>query len=551
MKQNCLFMLAGFGLALTVLLFFERTNIYYYVLGVFWFLSAAVFLVCLIKERRNFTHLIRVCRENSLKLFCKTFDNSPDLIYYKDRNGKYLTCNRSFARAHGFCSDADVIGKEDTDLYDKVMAGELKHLDERVLASGAAVRYLKSSTGQAGRIFIHEVVKTPVWVSGKITGIAGIVRDVTEQHKLQEYLILKQAQLSSFLNNTSLFIFMLDPDGKILLGNDKFNELIGESDRTYLGKTLKDTVLAKYSETLSSGLESVVYDKEIKTNNVLIELNGVKNWLRVVKSPVFDKNEKVIGASCVMRNIDEEVQLKIRRDTFLATVSHDLKTPMVAQIRALDLVLNGAFGKLSEEQGDIVGQIWNSAKQLYQMVTNLLNTYKNEDGIVRLQFSNLHMVNLAQEVGQELYLLAKDRNLKIEFVDKPVDDVIVADEQEIRRVVINLLSNAISYADTGTTVCVSMYNNGQEYSLEVVNKSRYIPKEKLDTLFDKYVSVSNKVKRIGTGLGLYSSKQIITAHKGYMLAKSSKNDTNMFGFVIPVSPEQQVNTDRPEIIKNH
>ena len=73
----------------------------------------------------------------------------------------------------------------------------------------------------------------------------------------------------------------------------------------------------------------------------------------------------------------------------------------------------------------------------------------------------------------------------------------------------------------------------------------------MDTLFDKYVSVSNKVKRIGTGLGLYSSKQIITAHKGYMLAKSSKNDTNMFGFVIPVSPEQQVNTDRPEIIKNH
>ena len=519
MKQKFLFMLAGFGLALTVLLFFGKINIYYYALGVFWFLSAVIFLVCLLKERRRFLRLIKIYRENSLKLFCRTFDNSPDLIYYKDCAGKYLTCNTSFARAHGLYSGVDLIGKEDFDLYDRGIAEDLKLMDDRVLSSGAAVRFLKSSMGHAGGV--------------------------------QEYLILKQAQLSSFLNNTSLFIFMLDPDGKILLGNDKFNELIGENDKTYLGKTLKDTVLSKYTDAISNGLDSVVYNKEIKTSNVLIELNGSKNWLRVVKSPVFDRNERVIGASCVMRNIDEEVQLKIRRDTFLATVSHDLKTPLAAQIRALDLILNNTFGELSGEQRDIIEQIWSSNKQLHQMVTNLLNTYKNEDGIVRLQFSNLHMVHLAQDVGQELYLLAKDRNLKIEFMDKPVNDEIIADEQEIRRVVINLLSNAIAYADTGTTVRVSMYNNGHEYSLEVVNKSRYIPKEKLDTLFDKYVSVSNKLKKIGTGLGLYASKQIITAHKGYMLAKSSENDTNMFGFVIPVSPEQRVNTDRPEIIKNH
>lgn len=551
MKQKFLFMLAGIGLALTVLLFFGKINIYYYALGVFWFLSAVIFLVCLLKERRRFLRLIKIYRENSLKLFCRTFDNSPDLIYYKDCAGKYLTCNTSFARAHGLYSGVDLIGKEDFDLYDRGIAEDLKLMDDRVLSSGAAVRFLKSSMGHAGGVFIHEIVKTPVRVAGKIVGIAGIARDVTEQHKLQEYLILKQAQLSSFLNNTSLFIFMLDPDGKILLGNDKFNELIGENDKTYLGKTLKDTVLSKYTDAISNGLDSVVYNKEIKTSNVLIELNGSKNWLRVVKSPVFDRNERVIGASCVMRNIDEEVQLKIRRDTFLATVSHDLKTPLAAQIRALDLILNNTFGELSGEQRDIIEQIWSSNKQLHQMVTNLLNTYKNEDGIVRLQFSNLHMVHLAQDVGQELYLLAKDRNLKIEFMDKPVNDEIIADEQEIRRVVINLLSNAIAYADTGTTVRVSMYNNGHEYSLEVVNKSRYIPKEKLDTLFDKYVSVSNKLKKIGTGLGLYASKQIITAHKGYMLAKSSENDTNMFGFVIPVSPEQRVNTDRPEIIKNH
>lgn len=111
MKQKFLFMLAGFGLALAVLLFFGKINIYYYALGVFWFLSAVIFLVCLLKERRRFLRLIKIYRENSLKLFCRTFDNSPDLIYYKDSAGKYLTCNTSFARAHGLYSGVDLIGK--------------------------------------------------------------------------------------------------------------------------------------------------------------------------------------------------------------------------------------------------------------------------------------------------------------------------------------------------------------------------------------------------------------------------------------------------------
>ena len=158
---------------------------------------------------------------------------------------------------------------------------------------------------------------------------------------------------------------------------------------------------------------------------------------------------------------------------------------------------------------------------------------------------------MVETVSRELYLLAKDRNLKIEVKEYPENDEIYADEQELRRVVINLMSNAISYADYGTTVCVSLFNNGDEFSMEVVNKSRYIPKENLTKLFDKYVSVSNKIKKVGTGLGLYSSRQIISAHNGYMIAKSTENNFNMFGFVMPVSPEHQVNTNRPEIIKNH
>lgn len=551
MKEKTLFMLAGFGLALSVLLFTAKTNIYNYILGVCSLLSVAVFLIYYLKERSYYLNLIKKARNKRGKSICSLFDNSPDMIYYKDCDGRYIASNTSFMCANGLKSEADLIGKKDIDLYDKSVSKELKDFDNKVLSSGKAVRFLKSSKGQNGKLFIHEVVKIPVKESGKIIGIAGIARDVTEQQKLQEYLILKQAQLSSFMNNTSLFIFMLDPDGKILLGNDKFSELIGDPQKDYLGKTFDETILADYTEKLSWGLESVLVSKIATSNNLIMEQDGTQNWFKVIKSPVLDKNNRVIGASCVMSNIDEEIHLKMRRDNFLATVSHDLKTPLVAQIRALELMLNECFGKLSGQLRDIVEQIWTSNKHLHQMVSNLMSSYKNEEGVVHLQFSDLHMLKMVEEVAKEFYLLARDRNLTFEFVDKPEDDVIFADWQEIRRVVINLLSNAIAYADAGSTIYVSMYKNSNEYSLEVTNKSEYIPKEKLDTLFDKYVSLSNKFDRIGTGLGLYSSRQIVTAHNGYMLAKSSKNNVNMFGFIVPVSPDKKVNMNRREIIKNH
>ena len=160
---------------------------------------------------------------------------------------------------------------------------------------------------------------------------------------------------------------MLDSDGKILLGNDKFSELMGLTDQEYLGKTLQDTPLAQYAEAITSELKCVVNDKVIKASKVLIDLEDRKMWLNVVKSPVVDNDEKVIGAACVMRNIDKEVQSKIQRNTFLASLSHDLKTPIAAQIRALDLTLNNAFGYLNDSQRDILEQTLVSNKQLHHM----------------------------------------------------------------------------------------------------------------------------------------------------------------------------------------
>ena len=548
MNRNLVYVPVCICVAGVVLLQVSNTGISCRIAGICWLINILFFLYvfwCFEKSVLKNTEKERVHILHSM------LADVPDLLSYKDRDGVYVDCNSSFAKIHGFSSCKDIIGKTACDLYERDVFEEIKKIDKKVINSGTPVKYLKSSRKGAEDIAIHEVMKVPVKFNGRVTGIVCIARDVTDRQKLQEYLILKQAQLSSFLNNTSLYICMLDQNGKILLGNDRFSNLIGEKNGDYVGKKLNETALKDFAEDITANLYNVIVEKQVNSNKVFVNVNGRKMWLKIVKSPVFDKNEDVIGAACVMRNIDEEIQLKIQRDTFFASLSHDLKTPLIANIRALELILKNHFGYLNDKQRDILEQALISNRQLYNMLTNLLSSYKNEEGLLNLQYSKLHASALVRSVCKELFLLAKDRNLKLEIKTMPENDEIVVDEQEIRRVVVNLLSNAISYADIGSTVSISMYNSGNDFTMEVLNKSRYIPIEKLSKLFDKYVSVSNKLQKMGTGLGLYSSKLIISAHNGYMLAKSTKNEMTRFGFIVPLTPEKQVASNRAEIIKNH
>lgn len=298
----------------------------------------------------------------------------------------------------------------------------------------------------------------------------------------------------------------------------------------------------------------LIYDADNEIRQKLYPLNYILNTendriLNVTSSPMIN-NTDFIGILSVVKDITQEEKMKeefvnkhfehinsekhlqAQRETFVASISHDLKNPTIAQIRSLELMLKGNFGELSDEQSEILEMVLDSCKYMNGMLSSLLATYRNYGGAVKLNFAEFSLTELVRECISEMVYVAREKNLNIKTVSKAANQI-CADRVQIKRVIMNLLSNAIKYAYKDTDLRLSVYKNGSDVFFEFENKSPYIPEEKQKNIFAKYVSFAGVHKELGTGLGLYASKKIIESHHGEIYVKSFKNDINIFGFKIP------------------
>ena len=252
-----------------------------------------------------------------------------------------------------------------------------------------------------------------------------------------------------------------------------------------------------------------------------------------VKDITQEENIKTEFVNRHFKQISTEKQLQAQRETFVASIGHDLKNPTIAQIRSLELLLKGVFGKLSGEQSELLEMILDSCRYMNGMLSSLLTTYRNYGGAVKLNFTEFSLTELLNECVSEMMYVARDKSLVIKT--KTNDSTMVyADRVQIKRVIMNLLSNAIKYAYKNTDLNLSIFGDGEIIHFEFENRSPYIPEERRKSIFARYVSYAGVHRELGIGLGLYASKKIIESHNGKIYVKSFKDDKNIFGFQIPI-----------------
>lgn len=373
-----------------------------------------------------------------------------------------------------------------------------------------------------------------------------------------EYTLLNYAEYDINLFNR---IFELCPDGVVCKDSDfryvsinqSYKDMFGVNDeRTFLGKTA-NIFLSEKNRQLITDADTEVRDYLKPINYVInIEKNKILNVTSspIIKNGVFAgiiscirdiTQEEIIKEKFVNRHfnhINAEKQLQSQRETFVASVGHDLKNPVIAQIRGLELLLDGAFGELNKEQREIASMILDSCRYMKGMLSSLLDTYRNYGGEIKLDFSEFSLTELVNECVSEMLYVAGDKELKI-LPEYSGAHIISADRIQIRRVIMNLLTNAIKYAYKSTDLILRVFEESGNVYFEFENKSPFIPEEKQKTLFEKYVSYAEIHKELGTGLGLYASKKIIESHNGKIYLKSFRDDRNIFGFRVPV--EQNCN----------
>ncbi len=347
----------------------------------------------------------------------------------------------------------------------------------------------------------------------------------------RERFFINHYQIEALLENIPQIIYMKDYEGNYITGTKHARKFVEKGIDDLHGVKLD---FPKMKQTNCAEDRFVVENnKVISTEREFCDINGSNHWYSIYKAPIRDFDNNVMGLVVMIKNNDESKLLNAQRETFVASLGHDLKNPTLAQIRAIDLLLKGDFGPVSTKQREIIEMISDSCKYMNAMLSSLLATYRNERGVVRLNCQNMSLEDLVMECVGEMIYYAKDKEVGISIDKSCQNSEIFADKVQIKRVIMNLLSNGIKYAYKDSTLNITLYNEKHYTCFKFENSSPYIPQEKQDSIFAQYVSYADAHRELGIGLGLYASQKIVEAHEGEIFVKSFKDNRNIFGFKIP------------------
>ena len=227
-------------------------------------------------------------------------------------------------------------------------------------------------------------------------------------------------------------------------------------------------------------------------------------------------------------------QLEGMRRSFVANVSHELKTPMTTIGGFIDGIIDGTIEK--EKQNYYLNIVSEEVKRLSRLVESMLNVAKLESGELQLKPETFNFADLLIRVvvGQEQRIVSKQ--IEISGLDSVEDVSVNADKDLIHQVVYNLVDNAIKFTPEGGNIDFKLHVEGKRLYFSLKNTGVGIPSEALPLVFERFYKVdkSRSTNKNGTGLGLYIVKTIVRAHNGTVTVSSRENEQTNFEVMIPL-----------------
>ncbi len=225
-----------------------------------------------------------------------------------------------------------------------------------------------------------------------------------------------------------------------------------------------------------------------------------------------------------------------QRENFVRCLTHDLRTPLVAADRMFKLLQQGVFGEVPATMEEAISSMIVNNQNLLEMLNQLLAVYSYDVGRKTLSFIEFDLKSLLEEVISELTLLAKDKGLDLQLNISGVEQIkqFKGDRIELRRVVTNLIGNAIKFTDQGGIDVNLNASEATGITIEVKDTGIGISDEDQATLFEAFSQ--GKHKRSGNGLGLHLCRQIIEAHQGTISVQSQLEKGTTFTVSLPLKP---------------
>lgn len=463
------------------------------------------------------------------------FEYCEDIITVKDLNLRYVAYNKAFLKHIGIEDGNKILGKTVQEIVPKSGCDVILRNVEKVITELKPCSYTFVLNKDGCCKYVKQTA-TPVFRNGVLTNILMVSSDITYEECLNEKLVEKNYQLKTLLEYLPFFVYMKDKNRKLIVATEKSRKFVENGIDNISTDICIDIPAA--SEQAENEDNYVLQNKKyLSKEKTAIDINGKTHWYRIHKAPILTENDDINGLVTIAKNIDREKQLETQKNLFLATLSHDLKNPLQAQISSLEMLYRQLSGKMNDDQKEIFELTIESSKYMKTMLCTLLKTCKESDGAIQLERNNFDLKKLLKRSVKEIQELASNKNVTISVVSNAEENVVFADENQMRRVVSNLLNNAVNYAFENTEIKISLISEKDKLIFSIENKSDIISDSLKKHIFDKYVCSDNLQNNSQTGLGLYFCRKIIEAHEGH-IRLYNKEYANIFEFELPMTNEK-------------
>ena len=488
-------------------------------------------------------------RETALKKqFFDLFENSMDAIYTHDLDTRFTSCNRAAELLTGFTRD-EMLAKKISDL---VAPGSLERATEMIkqkLQGNASTAYELEFVAKDGRRIPVEVSSRMIEEEGKVVGIQGAARDISERKKVQEALRSSEQRYRQLFQRNMAGVFRIALDGRVIDCNESFVQILGYASRAevlrhcaqdfygdpgdrevFISRLKEQKAVTSYELCLRRQDGSQAWVLE---NASLVESgNGAAPE---IEGTLIDITERK-RAEDEWRQAKEAAEEANRaKSEFIANMSHEIRTPLNGVMGMTELALETS---LNPEQREYLEAIKLSADALLRVINDILDFSKNEARKLDLDSIEFRLLDPLGAALKSLAFQAQQKGLELCLEISPtVPDILQGDPGRLRQVILNLLVNAIKFTDQGEVV-LKVEKESEDVShlclhFSIRDTGIGIAPEKHQVVFEPFVQAdgSSKRKFNGTGLGLTICSRLVEMMGGKIWLESEVGKGSTFHFI--------------------
>ncbi len=381
-----------------------------------------------------------------------------------------------------------------------------------------------------------------------VTELAHRTGTAIESSQLFQENVAQRRHLEAIITQMADGVVIADAAGRVLVVNTAAKAMLGDRINHLVGHEL----LPVRSRARGFGraevnryplLTSALAGELVMGEEISIGDGASERVLSASATPIRNESGEIDGAVAVLRDVTAERQVERMKDEFLATVSHELRTPITAVLGYTEMLLRGLRGPLVPRQGEALQAVRSAGRRLLALVNDILDISRLEVGKQELALERIHLHLSVERAVEAISLMAASKAISVvEDVPRGLPPVL-ADVEQLQRILGNLLSNAIKFTPQGGVVRISARLAGRHgedgVAVTVTDDGIGIPVEHQERIWDKFYQVDSSSRRLhgGTGLGLAIARGLVELHGGKVWVESEgiPGKGSTFGFTLPVA----------------